>query len=283
MASNTFARKQARRSQWTRWRSAFFLLAIVPSSRVLWAEDPPAADRDGWISLFDGRSLAGWHKNPERIGHGAGGHWAVDDGVIVGEQDPPGSGNGGILLTDRKFADFELLLDLKPDWGVDSGLFLRSTEKGECFQMMVDYHEAGDVGHIYGEGTGGFNNRPFSIFGVYDDQKKLVRLTTKPVDELPPVGCSASGDQWIKAWKVGQWNTARVRCVGQPPVITTWLNDVKISEFDGKTFDGKNYDRQKVAERLGPRGSIALQVHGGQGWPHGTQCRWKNIQIREVE
>ncbi len=94
-----------------------------------------SADADGWISLFDGRSLAGWHKNPQRIGHGTGGHWVVKEGVIVGEQDPPGSGNGGMLLTDRTFADFELMIDLKPDWGVDSGLFLRSTDKGECFQM----------------------------------------------------------------------------------------------------------------------------------------------------
>ena len=48
-----------------------------------------------------------------------------------------GSGNGGILLTDDKFSDFELRLDIKPDWGVCSGLFLRGNDKGQCFQMMV--------------------------------------------------------------------------------------------------------------------------------------------------
>src|SRR5215467_7925445 len=84
-----------------------------------------------WQSLFDGKSLKGWHKNPERIGHGTGGQWTVEDGAITGQQDPPGSGNGGILLTDKKFSDFELLIDLKPDWGVCSGLFLRSTDKGQ--------------------------------------------------------------------------------------------------------------------------------------------------------
>ena len=82
----------------------------------------PAAEEDDWINLFDGKSLAGWHKNPERIGHGTGGHWQVEDGAITGEQDPPGSGNGGVLLTDEKFGDFELLIDMKPDWGVCSGL-----------------------------------------------------------------------------------------------------------------------------------------------------------------
>jgi hypothetical protein len=240
-------------------------------------------DDSGWISLFDGKSLSGWHKNPEKIGHGTGGRWTVEEGAIVGQQDPPGSGNGGVLLTDKKFGDFELSVDLKPDWGVDSGLFLRSNDQGQCIQMMVDYHEDGDVGHIYGEGTGGFNNRPFSLVGEYDNQSHLARLTTKPVEGSKPKGYSASGKEWIEAWKVGQWNTARVTCIGQPPKITTWLNGVKISEFDGSSFIGPNYDKRKVAELLGPEGSIAVQVHGGTSWPKGATCRWKNIKIRPME
>lgn len=240
------------------------------------------AEEQGWISLFDGKSLAGWHKNPQKIGHGTGGHWTVEAGAIAGEQDPPGSGNGGILLTDRKFGDFELVLDLKPGWGGDSGLFLRANDQGQCFQMMVDYHEAGNVGHIYGEGTGGFNNRPFSIFGVYDEQQRLTGLTTKPDETKVPPAYSISGDEWVKAWKLGDWNTARVVCVGQPPKITTWINGVKVSEFNGTSFSGANYDKQKVADTLGPQGSIALQVHGGKSWPEGVKCRWRNIKIRPL-
>ena len=85
------------------------------------------------VALFDGRSLAGWHKNPAKIGHGTGGSWKIEEqGVLVAEQDLPGSGNGGILLTDKKFGDFELTLEVKPDWGVDSGIFLRTTDAGQC-------------------------------------------------------------------------------------------------------------------------------------------------------
>lgn len=247
------------------------------------ADKPAAESTEGWITLFDGKSLAGWHKNPMKIGHGTGGRWAVEDGAITGEQDPPGSGNGGILLSDRKFGNFELLIDMKPDWGVDSGVFLRSTEDGRCFQMMVDYHDSGNVGHIYGEGTGGFNNMPFRIFGTYDDEKKLVGLTTRPESEQPPPAYSASAEQWLKAWKLDDWNTARVRCVGQPAKITTWLNGVKISEFDGATFAGKNYDKTKVLETLGREGHIAVQVHGGNACPKGSKCRWNNIKIKPLD
>ncbi len=247
------------------------------------AASAPAADEDGWITLFDGRSLDGWHKNPARIGHGTGGRWSVQDGAIVGEQDPPGSGNGGILLTDRRFGDFELSIDMKPDWGVCSGLFLRGNDRGACFQMMVDYHDAGNVGHLYGEGTGGFNNRPFVIDGVMEGGK-LTALKAKDSGLKVPRAYSCSGDDWVKAWKVGDWNTARVRVEGgKYPKITTWINDLKVSEFDAATYDGPGYDKEKVAATLGTEGSIAVQVHGGKGWPKGAFCRWKNIKIKPLK
>lgn len=237
-------------------------------------------DDEGFVSLFDGKTLDGWHKNPERIGHGTGGDWSVEDGAIVGTQNPPG--NGGILLTDRKFKDFELLIDMKPDWGIDSGLFVRGNDRGQCFQMMVDYHEAGNVGHIYGEGTGGFNNRPFEIFGEYDAAKQLTGLTTKP-NGFKSQGYSCTGEEFAKAWKVNDWNTARVRVVGNPPKITTWINDQKISEFDGETYEQEGYDKDRVAKELGDEGSIAVQIHGGTGaWPKGAKCRWKNVRVKEL-
>lgn len=250
------------------------VLAISPT----WAAEP---DGEGWVAIFDGERLAGWHKNPAKIGHGTGGSWTVEDGAITGEQDPPGSGNGGILLTDKQYGDFELLIDLKPDFGVCSGLFVRSNDRGQCLQMMVDYHDKGNVGHIYGEGTGGFNNRPFDIFGVYTDGK-LTALTAKGNDAQLPPAYSISADDWVKTWKVNDWNTARVRVVGNPAVVTTWINGVKVGEFDGNTFEGRGYDKAKVAELLGPKGSIAVQVHGGKSWPDGAKCRWKNIKVKEL-
>ena len=241
-----------------------------------------AAEND-WIKLFDGKTLDGWHKNPQRIGHGTGGHWLVEDGAIVGEQDPPGSGNGGILLSDRKFGDFEVKIDMNHDWGPCSGFFLRSNDKGQCFQVMVDFHDTGNVGHIYGEGTGGFNSRAFDINGQVKDGK-LVAITGGNVRKPGEHGCvyTCTPDEWVKAWRVGKWNTLKVRCVGKYPRITTWLNGQKVCEFDGATFNHPNYDREKVHGTLGDKGSIAVQVHGGGGWPKGAKVRWRNILVREL-
>jgi len=236
----------------------------------------------GFEPVFDGKTLAGWHKNPEKIGHGTGGRWTVENGVITGEQDPPGSGNGGILLTDKTYGDFELLIDMKPDWGVCSGLFVRSNNRGQCFQMMVDYHDNGNVGHIYGEGTGGFNTRTFDIFGKYNDKKELLALTTKPTKVAPPKAFTISGNDWVSAWNVGDWNTARLRVVGSPPQITTWINGRKVNEFNGQTFLGKGYDKAGITKLLGAEGRVAVQVHGGTGWPNGAKCRWRNVYVRKL-
>ncbi len=77
----------------------------------------------------------------------------MKDGVVTATQDRPG--NGGILLTDKRYRDFEVSLEVNPDWGCDGGLFLRSNEEGDAYQVMIDYLEGGSVGGIYGEGLSG--------------------------------------------------------------------------------------------------------------------------------
>lgn len=259
-------------------------LAALADLRGLTARAYAAPAAGDWIELFDGKTLQGWHKNPQRIGHGTGGIWRVEDGTITGEQDPPGSGNGGILLTDRKFGDFELEIAIMPDWGVCSGLFLRGNDRGQCIQMMVDYHDAGNVGHLYGEGTGGWNTRPYDINGVYDATKKLTGLVAVNAKSPESVGLvsSCSADAWLKAWKINDWNLVKVRVVGNFPKITTNINGLEVCQFDGSTSSAARYNKDEVLKSLTPAGSVAVQVHGGKGWPNGAKCRWKSIRIREL-
>ena len=244
-------------------------------------------EKEKWTSLFDGVTLAGWHKNPQLIPHGSGGRWAIENGILTGEQDPPGSGNGGILLTDRKFNDFELLIDIKPDWGVDTGLFLRCNEIGHCFQVMVDYHDNGNIGHLTSitrKGPLDFNTRTFDINGKYDPQKNLTGLTTAKHQSSQNVGLqySCTPEAWIKAWKLNDWNTLRVRIEGQYPQITTWINSMKVCIFDGRTSNNQLYTKEEIFQILGGEGHVALQVYGGTYCPKGSKCRWKNIKIREL-
>ena len=49
-------------------------------------------------------------------------------------------------------------MEIKPDWGCDSGLFLRSNEAGNAYQVTLDYLPGGRMGGIYGEGLKGLTN-----------------------------------------------------------------------------------------------------------------------------
>ncbi|HWI56479.1 MAG TPA: DUF1080 domain-containing protein [Bacillota bacterium] len=247
----------------------------------VWAESPAQ-------SLFDGQSLKGWHKPPKRISHGTGGHWTVQDGLLLGEQDPPGSGNGGILLSDEKFGDFELQLDLRPDWGPDTGVFFRCTEEGHGFQMYVDYYNTGNIGHLRGEMPGAFAMKPFQIQAKLGPDQQPESFTTRPDPRAAkwPQGVyeyTCTPAQWLSAWRLKDWNTARIRCTGKYPQITVWINDLKVCHWNGETCPLPEYDKDRVFGILGREGSIGLQVHGGKAhWPAGTHCRWRNISIKRL-
>ena len=114
----------------------------------------------GFESLFDGQTLKGWHASAQtghsrKSGNKSGGRWVAENGVIVGSQDIPG--NGGILITDQQFGDYEVALEMNNDFGPDSGLFLRCDDKGTCYQAMIDYHVDGNLMGLYGEGRLGPN------------------------------------------------------------------------------------------------------------------------------
>ena len=116
------------------------------------ADRPGQPGESGFQRIFDGKTLTGWHVS-SKTGHGTGGKWVVEGRAIVGSQDRPG--NGGIILTDKAYGDFEVALEMRNDFGPDSGLFLRSNEKGQAYQAMIDYHSGGNLMGIYGEGLSG--------------------------------------------------------------------------------------------------------------------------------
>ena len=73
---------------------------------------------EGWIELFDGRTLNGWvHLNGSHT-------FSVEDGAIVGRT-VEGSVNS-FLCTTREFGDFELELEVFVDKVTNSGIQFRS-------------------------------------------------------------------------------------------------------------------------------------------------------------
>lgn len=233
-------------------------LAITPCS-------PQASEADGFTTLFDGKTLEGWHISA-KTGHSAaskhesGGRWVVEDGAIIGSQDIPG--NGGIVITDEQFGDFEVVVEMNNDFGPDSGLFLRSTEDGKAWQAMIDYHSGGNLMGIYGEGLGG---KPSVSNFRFLDKVTEIRTT-----RTAPVPCPVLPDSWPLFWRHGQWNELRARIVNNPPTITTWINGVKFMEWT------------ETEKRHPDKGGIALQVHGG-GDTTKQFVRFRNVRVKRLD
>jgi len=280
---------------------------------------PPA----GFRRLFDGRSLEGWHAAPRLgvppapVGESAGpnkpppagpvsklqrearGHWEARDGMIVGGQDeqrakkPNGDdwGLGSWLMTDATFGDFELLVDARPDWPCDTGIYVRSTPLGQGYQVLLDHRGddgdgvGGSIGFLYLRGIGGLRVSPYDFRWRLGDDGLPRDVEFAPGKQgVTRVEYAAANDDFRRAWRMNDWNRFHIRVVGELPRITIWINEVKICECDTAAIADPRYDPAAVKRLLGPRGHIAFEVHDGPAWRWGigNVSRWRNVFIKEL-
>ncbi|MBI4892097.1 MAG: DUF1080 domain-containing protein [Acidobacteria bacterium] len=193
----------------------------------------------GFTPIFNGKDLTGWHISQTNH-HGTTPDWKVENGVLTGTQNPPGK--GGILLTNKKYRNVEVYAEVMPDWGCDGGLFLRSSEKGEAYQVLLDFREGG------------------TLFGVYGERLKDV-VTWQVQD-------------WRKHWKENQWNTVRARIEGDIPRITVWVNGTQLTNWS----DTSNHAADGALDGM----IAVQVHGGNKIWKEGGKHRFRNIAVREL-
>lgn len=167
-----------------------FLIAFLFTS-VLHAQEQK--NLDGFKSIFNGKNLKGWHVS--RSSHqGTTPKVEVEEGAIVMSDQP--FGQGGVLLTNKKYGSFELMVEVKLDSFCNSGIFIRSNEGGAAYQ--IELSEPGNTGALYGE-----------------------RLSPSKVMLAKDLS---------KIWKVNDWNSFHIKMVGDTPHVTLWINEVMMWE-----------------------------------------------------
>lgn len=194
---------------------------------------------NGFTPIFNGKDLTGWHISKTNH-HGTTPDWKVADGVLTGSQQP--AGKGGILLTDKRYKNFEVYAEINPDWGCDGGLFLRSSEKGEAYQVLLDYREGG------------------TLFGVYGE-----RLQGVPTHSIK---------EWEKYYRKGEWNAVRARIQGEIPRITVWVNGEQVTSWS----DTANHAAGNAVDGM----IAVQVHGGNKIWKEGGQHRFRNIAVREL-
>lgn len=305
-------------------RRDFLRCAAGALSAVALASSAGSAETaSGFRPLFDGRTLQGWravprlvppkalledaslssdelvrratqwaseHGNQAIVDHT--GRWEVVDHAIAGGRSPVNSNRGCYLRSDEKFGDFELELEARPDWPVDTGIMIRSHALPNIgYQILLDHRPNGGMAGVYGNSLGAFIAAPLYVTG--DEAPGLrvehLRVGQKPATNAQPVPMqhAAPFAEFAKVWRPNDWNRFRIRCVGELPVITTWVNELKMCELDVSTVQSPGFKPAQARRLLGRSGHIAFEVHdagsmGRDRWAEGAVCRWRNIRIRTL-
>jgi hypothetical protein len=110
------------------------------------AENAPSSSTSkegGWVSLFNGKDLAGWQKAHEpRVDP----LWTVEDGAMTNQQ------GARDIATVADYRDFELTLEYKTVKGGNSGVFLRGRTEVQVFDSYGKEKPGDDDnGAIYGQ------------------------------------------------------------------------------------------------------------------------------------
>jgi len=257
--------------------------------------DPSALIGDTKIVLseLEERTIAYYRTRPELasvLEHK--GRWEVIDGAIVGGQQPPGSALGAYLMTEETFQDFELEFEANHDWPVDSGVLVREHPVGALgYQVSVEPRPRGNMGGFFVNGIGNFRSAPFYVDALELPDFKYTQLTQGVHDGKPfwPLDYAAHFEDFARVWRPNDWNRFRVRCVGRIPVLTSWINGVKIASLDYAKVRMPGFDPDRAAHYLGQPGHIGFEVHDSppngmkrNRWAPGAVCRWRNISIQPL-
>jgi hypothetical protein len=204
----------------------------------------------GFESIFDGNSLQGWHTS--RTSHqGTTGNFYVEDGAITLKQSP--YGQGGILLTDLKYEDFEMYVEVKIDSFCNGGIFLRSSESGQAYQ--IELANPGATGSLFGEAM----------------------QISKP----------ATPENIKEVWKANDWNEFRIRMVGEIPTITLWVNGYKMWEV---TQPKNDFTAGAIKGMIGLQSHwtalyqpIPKSFNMPGAWRPGAAHRFRNLAVKKLK
>lgn len=237
----------------TEEKSATITTEAAPELNKLTADEASA----GWKLLFDGTTSTGWRGyNKTEFPKG----WEVVDGTLhcigtgTGEA---GAENGGDIIYDKKFKNFQLKVEWKIQVGGNSGIFYLGQEIPEwpIYKTAPEMQVLDNAVHPDAMLGKDGNRQAGSLYDL---------LPAKPQNAKP----------------AGEWNSVEIICYNGTIVhkqngetvleYHLWTDDWKKLVKDSK-FPNLNEKWADVA----PEGYIAFQDHGDNVW-------YRNVKIKEL-
>jgi len=212
------------------------------------------AQNDGFVPLFDGTTLDGWHAVPQDSAP----DWRVRDGVIAGH----GSADrlSYLVWKEEDLTDFELELQYRLPGKGNTGVEIRSQPDPSGKRPFEGYHA--DLGHA---GIGPH------ILGAWDfhfarrKEPPCPRGTKLVIDEKGRFHSSAIPGALVLAdVRQHEWN--HVRIVARGNRFQFFINGKLTSEFTDNAKRGQL-----------DHGAIGLQIHD-----KGMQVEFKDIRLKRL-
>lgn len=218
------------------------------------AAEPP--QNTGFVSIFDGKTLAGWRAAPKN----SLSDWSVREGVLVGV----GSAKRLAYLVwaeDEKLTDFELELSYRMPGKGNTGVEIRSQPDKTGKRPFEGYHA--DLGHV---GIGPHILGAWDFHFAQRREPPCPRGTKLVIDEDgKPHPMPLSNAVQRKDIRRGQWN--RVRVVARGNHFQFFINGKPASEFTDNAREGQR-----------KHGAIALQIHD-----KGMRVEFKDIRLKRLD
>jgi hypothetical protein len=237
-------------------RSAFVptCLVILATFLIAMVGIPFDAKKDKWVTLFDGKTITGWHSYSKDAAVG----WHIEDGFLTPD------GTGGDLVTDKEYENFDLEFDFKIPAGSNSGVLYKVIEKPEIKRTVFsapEYQIIDDKGYIWKDANG-------KLLQLKDSQ-----LSGANYDMDAPTDLTA-----VKPPET--WNKGRI--VVHNDKIEHYLNGKKVVAYtygseDWKTKIAKSKFVDWPYATPHAKGKIALQNHNVK-----EKVWFRNIRIKEL-
>jgi hypothetical protein len=184
-----------------------------------------AEKQEGYILLFNGKDLQGWHRPSADFGG-----WHVEDATLALSK------GGGMLYTDAPYDNFVLKVDFKMSKGCNSGVFVRVGDPKDEVQTGLEIQVLDDQGRSPNRNSCG------SIYDLVAPSKNV----TRPADEWNSFVITAN-----KSLITVELNGEKVA-------------QINVDEWDqpGKRPDGSKHKYKLAIKDFPRKGLIGLQDHG---------------------
>jgi Domain of Unknown Function (DUF1080) len=213
-----------------------------------------AADTTGWVSLFDGKTTAGWHTYGKTT---IGSSWKVADGILYLDTAKKAgwqTSDGGDILTEKEFENFHLKFDWKIAANGNSGVIFLVHEDSAKYPYV--WHTGPEMQVLDNAGHPDskiIKHRAGDLYDLISSSKE----TVKPAVE---------------------WNQAEIMVnKGKLDLFLNGTNVVSTTLWDDawkKLVAGSKF-KDMPGFGTFTKGKIALQDHG-------NMVSFRNIKIKEL-